>query len=63
MPLAEFISTAHDSYSISSYLYAIKLELERTMTKRCFKVAPIICTDFSYALMNSVCVMFSTIVK
>jgi hypothetical protein len=59
MPLAEFISTAHDSYSISSYLYAIKLELERTMTKRCFKVAPIICTDFSYALMNSVCNVFN----
>ena len=59
MPLAEFISTAHDSHSISGYLYSIKLELERVLTKQTFQVAPIICTDFSFALLNAVCNVFN----
>ena len=59
MPLAEFISTAHDSHVISGYLYTIKLELERTLSKKSFQIAPIICTDFSFALLNAVCSVFN----
>jgi hypothetical protein len=58
-PLAEFISTAHDSHTISGYLYSIKLELERTIPKPGFQIAPIIVTDFSWALLNAVCTVFN----
>ena len=53
-PLAEFISTAHDSHSISGFLYTIKLELERSLKKESFQIAPIICTDFSYAFLKMI---------
>ena len=59
LPLAEFISTAHDSRTISSYLYTIKYEIERTLNKKTFRVAPIICTDFSFALLNAACNVFN----
>jgi hypothetical protein len=62
LPIAEFVTTANDSGSISSYLSIIKLELERTIPKNLsFQIAPIIVTDFSWALINSVMQVFNNV--
>ena len=55
LPLAEFISTAHDQITIGKYLSSIKSILEQN------KVAQpkIIVTDMSWALINSVLLIFN----
>jgi hypothetical protein len=59
LPVAELITTAHDSHSISGYLSIIKMELQRTIPKkRGFQHAPIIITDFSWSLINAVLNVF-----
>jgi hypothetical protein len=58
-PLAEFLTTAQDSHSISSYLSTIKLELKRVIPKRSVQVAPVIVTDFSWALINGIMSTFN----
>ena len=60
LPLAEFISTAHDSHTISTYLSKIKDDLERSIPKNGFQIAPFICTDFSWSLLNAVCKVFNS---
>ena len=59
-PLAEFISTGHDSQTISSYLSILKYQLEKTIPlSNQFQFAPIIVTDFSWALINSIMKVFN----
>ncbi len=58
--LAEFLTTAHDSHSISGYLSTIKLDINQVLPKRLsFQVAPIIVTDFTWALINAVMKVFN----
>ena len=59
-PVAEFISTGHDSQTISAYLTLIKIELQRTIPKSfSFKIAPIIVTDFCWGQINAVMSVFN----
>ena len=55
IPIAEFITTRHDSDMISSYLVLMKKTLQRYMKPNSqFIIAPIIVVDFSWALINAV---------
>lgn len=55
LPLAEFISTAHDQISIGKYLLTIKNILEQNQVS----LPKIIITDMSWALINSVLLIFN----
>ena len=61
LPLTEFITTANDSKSISSYLADVKMELLKKIPTRAgaFQLAPIIVTDFCWGLINSVMESFN----
>ena len=58
-PIADFFSSGHDSKTIASFLLLIKDELEKFIPKRSFQQAPIIVTDFSWALINAVLITFN----
>jgi hypothetical protein len=53
-PLADFFSPGHDMKTISSYFQIIRDSLEKFISKRSFQCAPLIVTDFSWALINAV---------
>ena len=53
------LTTSHKQSNISENLFRIKHHLESHVTGTAFKVAPIIVTDFSWALMNSVLSVFN----
>lgn len=55
LPLAEFISTAHDQVSISRYLTSIKSKLEVNR----IKLAKFLVVDMSWALINAVLLSFN----
>ena len=60
LPVSEFFTTVNDANSISSYLSLIKLELLKKVPKTAsFQYAPIIVTDFSWGLINSVMATFN----
>jgi hypothetical protein len=56
IPIAEFITTGHNQDNISSFLFHIKNHI-KTPTKSL--LPSIVVTDFSYALLNSVCETFN----
>ena len=59
-PIAEFVTTANDSKSISSYLEVIKLELLKKIPKTAtYRLPPLVVTDFSWGLINSVMETFN----
>jgi len=59
--IAEFISTAHDQDTISMFLFRIYFYFHNNVgTRYPFKVAPVIVTDFSWALMNSIQRVFNS---
>ena len=53
-PLSDFFSTGHDMKTISSYFQIIRDALEKYISKHSFQYAPIVVTDFSWALINAV---------
>jgi hypothetical protein len=57
-PFGEFVTTSHKQSNISENLLRVKNHIESNVTGA-FKVAPIIVTDFSWALMNSVLFVFN----
>jgi hypothetical protein len=55
IPIAEFVSCSHGALAISNYLFHIKsLFSQNIKMKNKFIFAPIIVTDFSWALINSI---------
>ena len=52
IPIADFVTSAHDSTTIAKYLLSIKSHLELNSVS-------IIVTDFSWALMNAVLLIFN----
>ena len=60
MPIAEFVTTSHDSVNITKYLFSIKKIFENSLnSKRRFVVPPIVVTDFSWALIIAVLEAFN----
>lgn len=60
LPIAEFISTSATSTTISSYLFKIKNILEKFIpVKKFLQFSPIIITDFSWAMLNSILKIFN----
>ena len=63
IPIFEWISTSHTQTTISSYLFLIKeqclLYKKLAGKKVLFPFAPIIVTDFSFALINSILKIFN----
>ena len=60
LPIAEFITTAHDSVSITKYLFSIKKIFENSMNpNKRFIVPPLIVTDFSWALITAILEAFN----
>ena len=63
-PFCEWFSTCHTQSSISQFLFTIKNILKRyasiSSKKIMFKFAPIIVTDYSFALLNSVLIVFNS---
>ena len=64
IPISEFITTRHDSLSISKYLLSIKNTFENYAKHSSekpilFPFAPIIITDHSWALINSILFTFN----
>jgi hypothetical protein len=60
IPVCEFILTNHDADTISTYLFFLKRKIMREITfKNKFPIAPIIVTDFSWSLINSVLSVFN----
>jgi hypothetical protein len=63
IPFCEWFSTSHSQSSISQFLFTLKnilLKYASISTKKLlFKFAPIVVTDFSFALLNSVLVVFN----
>jgi hypothetical protein len=58
--VADFITTSHTSVNVAKYLFSLKHVLNSNMTyANQFKIAPIIVTDFSWALLNAVCDIFN----
>jgi hypothetical protein len=55
-PIAEFLTTAHDSLTISKYLLSIKHHLKESDYESTVRI---VVTDFSWALMNSVINIFN----
>ena len=55
-PIAEFLSTAHDSLTISKYLLSIKHHLKESDFESAVRI---VVTDFSWALMVSVIHIFN----
>lgn len=55
IPVAEFVTTSHNVTNISKYLLAIKSNLEILNNP----ISPIVVTDFSFALINSVMDIFN----
>ena len=60
-PISDFFSTGHDAHTIGSYLALIKNEMEKTIPKKLYQTAPIIVTDFSWALLNANCDTFNKV--
>ena len=59
LPVAEFITTDQSIKSISSYLHNIDYNIQENRKYKDLKIAPIIITDFSWALINSVLMVFN----
>jgi hypothetical protein len=57
--MADFFTTGHDGKTISSYLQIKKDATEKFKSKRCFQIAPIIVTDFSWPIINAVIKTFN----
>jgi len=55
MPLAEFVTTAHDQLSIAKYLSWLK----NLIDQKKIELPKIIVTDMSWALINSVLLVFN----
>ena len=58
-PIAEFFTTGHDSHTIRSYLDLVRNALEKSITTYSYQVAPIVVTDFSWAIINAACNSFN----
>ena len=54
IPIADFISSAHDTITIGKYLLTIKSHLDLNNN------VPVVVTDFSWALMNAVLLIFNS---
>lgn len=60
IPITEFVTTSNDTNSISKFLFSFRKLLEQNcLNKSKFIYAPIIVTDFSWALINSVLDIFN----
>jgi hypothetical protein len=60
IPIAEFISCCHSTLWISNNMFAIKTMLNHNITaQKKYVFAPIIVTDFSWALINSILLVFN----
>ena len=60
LPVAEFVTTSHDSISITKYLFSIKKIFENSLNEnKRFIIPPIVVTDFSWALIISVLEAFN----
>lgn len=59
VPLAEFVTTSHNAESISTYLTHTKKTYEKYVGDKAFQLAPIVVTDFSWALINGVLEAFN----
>lgn len=59
LPVAEFITTDQTTRSVSSFLHQINYNFQENPNKNDFSIAPIIVTDFSSALINSVLNVFN----
>jgi len=60
IPIAEFITTSQTQISISGYLAVLRKHMHDNITsKGKFAISPIIVTDFSWALINSVLDVFN----
>ena len=60
LPIAEFVTTAHDSVSITKYLFSIRKILENSLNaNKRFILPPIVVTDFSWALITAVLEAFN----
>ena len=55
MPIAEFITTAHDGNNIASYLFQIK----HILLNNKLNISPIVVVDFSRALINALLEVFN----
>ena len=54
IPIGEFLNTAQDQDTIATLLFRINLHIQNNMSEKCpFKCAPIVVTDFSWALLNA----------
>lgn len=58
MSIADFVTTSQTTHTISKYFLAIKHILDIYSHKQ-FAIAPIIVSDFSWAIINSVCEIFN----
>jgi hypothetical protein len=56
IPIAEFVTTAHNQDNISSFLFNIGNHFKSNLNSW---LPSIVVTDFSYALINSVCSAFN----
>jgi hypothetical protein len=60
IPVAEFFSSNQETTTINKYLIEIKREIEiNIQSSSKFKIAPIIITDFSWAIINSILEIFN----
>jgi hypothetical protein len=59
LPVAEFVTTSHFSYNISKFLYTINHKIKNEFKNVSYSVAPVIITDFSWVLINSVLETFN----
>jgi hypothetical protein len=56
IPIGEFISTAHDTQTISNFLLSIKFNIQNSEADSSIRV---VVTDFSWVLMKSIILIFN----
>lgn len=60
LPIYDFISTSHNSLTVSKYLMTFKKKIEMVAPTGSLKIAPIIVVDFSWPFINSILEIFSS---
>lgn len=60
LPIYDFISTSHNSLTVSKYLMTFKKKIEMVAPAGSLKIAPIIVVDFSWPFINSILEVFSS---
>lgn len=58
LPVYEFISTSHNTTTISKYLFSLK-KMEKLVPSNFYTISPLIVTDFSWPLISSVLETFN----